>query len=243
MQGARGGEGARPRGGRLRHVPRLGRLGLDPVPEREQLGARHRRVHGGGRGRRRLESDRAHRRHRRRHDAREEAPAGHGRGGLEVRRPGRPVRHDDQPVAHAPEHGPHQRVEPVLGVHVDRRLGLQPRVDQPAQVPPRGRRPRRRGVRAHRRRHVPRAGDPRRLLLVPDARDRAQREGVPAARPRLREPRRAADGARAPVRLGRGSRLRGRDHGAHDRARVPQVGRDRRAHGRRSRATGRTPPR
>ena len=31
------------------------RLGVDPVPEREQLGARHRRVHGGRRGRRRLE--------------------------------------------------------------------------------------------------------------------------------------------------------------------------------------------
>ena len=40
------------------------------------------------------------------------------RGGLGVRRPGRPVRHDDQRVAHAPEHGPDQRVEPVLGVHV-----------------------------------------------------------------------------------------------------------------------------
>ena len=67
VQGARGGEGARPRAGGLRHVARLGRLGLDPVPEREQLGARHRRVHGGGRGRRRVEPDRAHRRHRRRH--------------------------------------------------------------------------------------------------------------------------------------------------------------------------------
>ena len=40
VQGARGGEGARPRGGRLRHVARLARLGVDPVPEREQLGAR-----------------------------------------------------------------------------------------------------------------------------------------------------------------------------------------------------------
>ncbi len=63
-----GGEGARPRGGGLRHVARLERLGLDPVPEREQLGARHRRVHGGGRGGRRLEPDRAHRRDGRRDD-------------------------------------------------------------------------------------------------------------------------------------------------------------------------------
>ena len=51
VQGQGGAQGARPRGGRLRHVARLAGLGLDPVPEREQLGARHRRVHGGGRRR------------------------------------------------------------------------------------------------------------------------------------------------------------------------------------------------
>jgi hypothetical protein len=79
---------------------------------------------------------------------------------------------------------------------------------------------------------LPRAGDPRRLLVVPDARDRAQREGLPPARARLREPRRAADGARAAVRLRRGPRLRSRDHGADDRPRLPQVGGDRRADGR-----------
>ena len=140
------------------------------------------------------------------------------RGGVGVRRSRRAVRHDDQQLAHAAEHRPHQRVEPVLGVHVDRRLRVQPRVAQPDEVPPRGRRARRRGVRARMRRRVPRAGDPRRLLVVSDARDRAQREAVPPARPRLREPRRAAHGARPPVRLRRGSRIRGRDHGAHDRA-------------------------
>ena len=37
MQGQGGAEGARSRAGRLRHVARLGRLGFDPVPEREQL--------------------------------------------------------------------------------------------------------------------------------------------------------------------------------------------------------------
>ena len=58
-----------------------------------------------------------------------------------------------------------------------------------------------------------------------------QREGVPPARPRLREPRRAADGARAAVRLRRGSRLRGGDHGADDGPRVPQVRGDRGADG------------
>ncbi len=74
VQGARGGEGARPRGGRLRHDARLARLGLDPVPEREQLDPRDRRLHGGRRGERRLEPDRAHGRQRR-HDAPRARPA------------------------------------------------------------------------------------------------------------------------------------------------------------------------
>ena len=86
--------------GGLRHVARLAGLGVDPVPEREQLGARHRRVHGGGRGRRRVEPDRAHRRHRRRDGRRARAAPADRRGVVEVRRPGRAVRHDDQRVAH-----------------------------------------------------------------------------------------------------------------------------------------------
>ena len=44
------------------------------------------------------------------------------RGRVGLRRPGRAVRHDDQPLAHVPEHGADQRVEPVLRVHVPRRL-------------------------------------------------------------------------------------------------------------------------
>ena len=49
-----------------------------------------------------------------------------------------------------PNTSPHQRVEPVLGVHVDRRQRVQPRVAEPDEVPPRGRRARRRGVHATR---------------------------------------------------------------------------------------------
>ena len=104
-------------------------------------------------------------------DARDAAAADR-RGGLAVRRPGRPVRHDDQLVAHAPEHRPDQRVQPVLGVHVDRRLGVQPLLAQPDEVPARGRRVRRHRLRARRRRDVPGAGDLRRLLVLPDAGDR-----------------------------------------------------------------------
>ena len=65
---------------------------------------------------------------------------------------------------------------------------------------------------------------------------------VPPARPRLREPRRAPDGARAAVRLRRGTRVRGGDHRAHDRPRLPQVGRDRVADGAVRRLPGRTAP-
>ena len=47
---------------RLRHVDRRRGLHLDPVPERQQLGPGHGRVHGGGRRRRRLGPDRPQRR-------------------------------------------------------------------------------------------------------------------------------------------------------------------------------------
>ena len=80
-----------------------------------------------------------------------------------------------------PNTGPHQRVEPVLRVHEHRRLGLQPRLAEPHEVPPRGRRARRRGVRARGRRHVPRAGDPRRQLVLPDAGDRPERARATAS--------------------------------------------------------------
>ena len=66
----------------------------------------------------------------------------------------------------------------------------------------------------------------------------AERARDAPARPRLRQPGRAADGARPRLRLRRGPRLRGRDLGDHDRARLPQVGR----HGRPHRAVRRVRP-
>ena len=42
-------------------------------------------------------------------------------------------------LAHLPRVGADQRLEPVLRVHARRRLGLQPRLAQPDEVPPRGR--------------------------------------------------------------------------------------------------------
>ena len=113
---------------------------VDPVPERQQLGPRHRRVHARRRERPRVAHDRARDgRAGRRADARARADARDRRGRVALRRSGRPVRHDDQPVAHVAELGAHQRVEPVLGVHARRRLGLQPRVAEPHEVPPRRR--------------------------------------------------------------------------------------------------------
>ena len=64
-----------------------------------------------------------------------------------------------------------------------------------------------------------------------DAGDRAERARVPSARARLREPGRAADGARPAIRLGRRPSIRRRDHRADDRTRVSQVGGDRRPDG------------
>ncbi len=54
--------------------------------------------------------------------------------GVAVRRPGRAVRFDDQRVAHVPGERSDQREQPVQRVHVPRQHGVQPGVDQPAEV-------------------------------------------------------------------------------------------------------------
>ena len=128
----------------------------------------------------------------------------------DLRRSGHAVRHDDERLAHVPEHGAHQRVEPVLGVHVPRRLGVQPGVDQPDEVRRRPGRVRRREVRRRLPQPDHRAGDPGRQLQLSDARHRAQQPRLPSARPGLRQPRRAADVARPALRQRRRPRLRRR---------------------------------
>ncbi len=182
---------------------------------------RHRRA--GGRGRPRARADARDR-----------------RGRLALRRPGRAVRHDDQPLAHLPRTRAHQRVEPVLRVHARRRLRLQPRLAEPDEVPPRRRHPRRRVLRARRRHRAARAGDRRRPLQLPDRGDRRQRARLPPARPRLRQPRRVPDEQRHALRLRRRPRRRGGDHRADDRTRLPRV-RARRRRARPVRALRREP--
>ena len=120
-----------------------------------------RRVHGARRARRGLGVHRPRRRLDRRHREGRRRAAPDRRRRVALRRSGRSVRHDHQRLAHLPELGPDQRVEPVLGVHARGRLGVQPRLDQPDEVPPRGRHLRHRRLRAHRRRPDPRAGDRR----------------------------------------------------------------------------------
>ncbi len=139
VQGRRGEEGRGAARRRLRHVDRRRGLHLDPVPEREQLGAGDRRVHGGGRSGRGLGPAGADDRRRGEDAAGARADGPDRRRRLALRRPGRPVRHDHQPLAHLPGVGADQRLQPVQRVHARRRLGLQPRLAQPDEVPPRGR--------------------------------------------------------------------------------------------------------
>ncbi len=102
---------------RLVHRPRL-RLGV--LPELEQQRPRDRRVHARG-ARRQAVADALD--HLGRGDGHLQGarPDAHDRrGDARLRRPGHAVRHDDERLAHLPEHGAHQRVESVLGVHVPR---------------------------------------------------------------------------------------------------------------------------
>ena len=88
---------------RLRHGPRRLRQPLDAVPERQQLGAGDRRVHGGRDRRARLEPHRPHRRLGRPHGAGARPVPPDRALSVGVRRPGTAVRHDDQPLAHGAE--------------------------------------------------------------------------------------------------------------------------------------------
>ena len=69
-----------------------------------------------------------------------------------------------------PQHGAHQRQQPVQRVHVPRRHRLQPGEPQPDEVRGRGRRVRRRGLPRGVPHHDHGAGDPGRQLELPDAR-------------------------------------------------------------------------
>ena len=106
-----------------------------------------------------------------------------------------------------PESGRINASNPCSRVHARRRLGLQPRLAQPDEVPPRGRQLRRRRTSST---PSTSSSSPRRSSSAPSSYPTEeigrQRARVPPARPRLRQPRRAADVGRPALRLRRGPR-------------------------------------
>ena len=120
--------------GRLRCLARRPGVRLGVLPERQQLGARDRRLHARRRRGRRV-ADALRPRRRARGDLQgARRPAHDRRGDARLRRSGHAVRYHHQRLAHLPEQRPHQRLEPVLGVHAPRQLGVQPGVAQPHEV-------------------------------------------------------------------------------------------------------------
>ena len=148
---------------------------------------------------------------------------------LGLRRSRHPVPHHHQRLAHLPGVGADPREQSVLGIHVPRRHRLQSRLAQPAAVPrPRDQGVRRQGLRARRPALDADARDLGADGAVPLQGDRAAFLRLPHARPRLRQYRRAADVLRHRLRQRRGPRDLRRAQRDHDRARLCDLGRDRR---------------
>ena len=189
------------REGRLRGQLQRRSLQLDPVPERQPLGPRDRRLPAGRREERRWTThwvtDRAA-------DGRRTRPAScwtaSPRGPGSAATPACSTRHDPA-LAHLPQHRPHQRLQSVQRVHVPRRHGVQPGVHQPDEVPPRGRHLRRRAVPGGLPDLHHRPGDPGRSRQLPDRPNRPQQPHVPPAGPGLRQPRQPDHGVGHAVRL------------------------------------------
>ena len=113
------GQGLGADGSRLRRLDAGFRsLLVDLLPERQQLHPRHRRLHECGFARWRFQHARGGRRSGDRHPQGARTAAQDCRSHLAVRRSRHAVRHHHQPLAHLEELGPHQRLEPVLRVHV-----------------------------------------------------------------------------------------------------------------------------
>ena len=162
----------------------------------------------------RVEDARGHRRPAGRHVQGARDLPQDGRGRPPVRRPGHPVRHHHQRLAHEPEHGPDLRVQPVLGVHVPQRHGVQPGQPEPDEVRAGGRRVRRRRLPLRGEGDDHGAGDPGRQRQL-SRRRRSRRTATASGRwawaTRTWAP---AHEPRPGLRLRRGPRLRRRHHRA-----------------------------
>ena len=110
-----------------------------------------------------------------------------------------PVPHHHQRLAHLPEVGADPRVEPVLGVHVPRRHGVQPGLAQPDDVPGRGQALRRRRLRARLPAVDHRARDLRADGAVPVQEHCRAQLPLPHAGTGLCQHRRPADGVGHPL--------------------------------------------
>jgi ribonucleoside-diphosphate reductase alpha chain len=111
---------------------------------------------------------------------------------LGLRRPRHPVPRHGERLAHLPRGRADPRVEPVFGIHVPGRHRLQPRLDEPARVPPR-RRVRRRGLHPRDPALDADAGNLGDDGAVPVQGNRPAVLRLPHARPRLCQCRRPAD--------------------------------------------------
>ena len=116
-QGQGGGQDPGAARRRVRHGPRWLGHRLGAVPEREQLGAGHRRVHARRRGRRASSGCAPGRPARSSRPSTPRSCSADRPGGLGVRRPRHPVRQHDQRLAHLPGVRPDHRVQPVQRVH------------------------------------------------------------------------------------------------------------------------------
>ena len=152
-----------------------------PIPERQQLGPRHRRVHARRRGRHRVRAARPQDRRGHRHRRRPRAVPQDQHRRVGVRRPGAAVRRHDQRLAHQPRDRPDHGVQPVLRIHVARQLLVQPRLAQPAQVPAGRRHLRRRAVRPGGRADHHRDGHLDLLRGLPDRGDRQDHASTTAS--------------------------------------------------------------
>ena len=207
---------------RLRHGPRRQGQPLDPVPERQQLGARHRRVHAGRRSTTATGTCKAVTtgepvKTMKARDLFRQIAA----GGLGVRRPGHAVRHHHQPLAHRAEHRPHQRAATLASeyMHLDNSacnlasINLLKYLDDDDTF----------DVEAFK--HTVEVVFTAQEILVgnadyPTEKIAENSRRLPPARPRLRQPRRAADGAGLALRLRRGPGVGRRHHRADDRPRL-----------------------
>ena len=177
----------------LRHRLGFGRLPHRLRPELQQFGVAEGQFPARRRGRCRLAPDRPQGRQGD-EDAEGARPLGKDRlRRLGVGRSGPAFQHDDERLAHLRFGRCDPGLQPVLGIHVPRRHGLQPRLDQPAALPQRRRHDRHRRLRAHGAAVDHRARNLGDDGAVPVEGDRQAVLRIPHARPRLRQYRRPAD--------------------------------------------------